>query len=76
VLGKHIPREVLLAKYKVLVGLDTPSGRLEAGTVVEHTSIPSKSIKWLTDQNLIELDSGKVEEIPVSDEPANEEDGV
>ena len=75
-LGKHIPREVLLAKYKVLVGLDTPSGRLEAGAVVEHTSIPSKSIKWLTDQELIVLDSGKAVEEPVEPVSDDEEDGV
>lgn len=43
-----------MAKYKVNQGIDTPSARIEAGQVVEHTSLPSKSIKWLTDQGIIE----------------------
>ncbi len=52
-----------MAKYKVLIGIDTPSGRYEADALVDHTSIPSKSIKWLTDQKIIELVSGKAPEV-------------
>lgn len=52
-----------MAKYKVLIGIDTPSGRYEADALVDHTSIPSKSIKWLTDQKIIELASGKAPEV-------------
>jgi uncharacterized protein YlzI (FlbEa/FlbD family) len=52
-----------VAKYKVLIGIDTPSGRYEADALVDHTSIPSKSIKWLTDQKIIELVSGKAPEV-------------
>ena len=52
-----------MAKYKVLIGIDTPSGRFEPDALVDHTSIPSKSIKWLTDQKIIELSSGKAPEV-------------
>lgn len=39
--------------YRVLVGLDyPPDRRAEPGDVVED--LPGKSIKWLTDQGLIE----------------------
>jgi hypothetical protein len=39
--------------YRVLVGLDyPPDRRAEAGDVVED--LPGKSIKWLTEQELIE----------------------
>ena len=39
--------------YRVLVGLDyPPDRRAEAGDVVED--LPGKSIKWLTEQGLIE----------------------
>ena len=43
-----------MAKYKVNVGIDTPTARFEAGQIVEHTSLPSKSIKWLIDQGVVE----------------------
>lgn len=52
-----------MAKYKVLIGIDTPSDRFEPDALVDHTSIPSKSIKWLTDQKIIELASGKTPEV-------------
>jgi hypothetical protein len=39
--------------YRVLVGLDyPPDRRAEPGDVVED--LPAKSIKWLTEQGLIE----------------------
>lgn len=39
--------------YRVLVGLDyPPDRRAEAGDVVDD--LPGKSIKWLTEQGLIE----------------------
>jgi hypothetical protein len=47
-------KEDNVAKYKVNIGIDTPSARIEAGAVVEHTSLPSKSIKWLVDQGIVE----------------------
>lgn len=43
-----------MAKYKVNIGIDTPSSRFEAGQVVEHTQLPLKSIKWLADQGIVE----------------------
>lgn len=52
-----------MAKYKVKVGIDTPSGRHEPDAVIDHTAIPSKSLKWLVDQGIVELigkDSGPV----------------
>lgn len=52
-----------MAKYKVLIGIDTPSNRFEPDALVDHTSIPSKSIKWLTEQKAIELVSGKAPEV-------------
>lgn len=42
-----------VAQYRVLVGLDyPPDRRVEAGQIVDD--LPGKSIKWLTDQGLIE----------------------
>jgi hypothetical protein len=41
-----------MAKYRVLVGIEYASRRAEPGDVVED--IPTKSIKWLREQNLIE----------------------
>lgn len=47
-----------MAAYKVLVGLDYAGKRAEAGAIVDD--LPSRSITWLLDQNLIEkADSGK-----------------
>lgn len=42
-----------MPSYRVLVGLDyPPDRRAEPGDVVDD--LPGKSIKWLTDQGLIE----------------------
>ena len=53
--------------YRVLVGLDyPPDRRAEPGDVVED--LPGKSIKWLTDQGLIEpvkATSSKASKTPV-----------
>lgn len=59
-----------MAKYRVLVGIEYASRRVEAGEVVDD--IPAKSIKWLREQGLIEpVDSkGTV----VEDEPIAEGD--
>ena len=47
-----------MPKYKVLVGIDyPPNRRAEIGDIVED--IPSKSIKWLREQGIIELADGK-----------------
>lgn len=43
-----------MAKYKVKIGIDTPSGRHEPDAIIDHTSVPSKSLKWLTDQGILE----------------------
>lgn len=59
-----------MPKYKVLVGLDyPPNRRAEAGSVVDD--LPSKSVKWLREQGLIEVldGSGKAVEEP-AEEPA------
>lgn len=43
-----------MPKYRVMTGLDfPPDRRVEAGEVVED--IPSKSVKWLLEQGLIEV---------------------
>ncbi len=44
-----------MATYKVLVGLDygKPAKRAEAGDTV--SDLPSTSVSWLLEQNLIEL---------------------
>lgn len=68
-----------MPKYKVLVGIDyPPNRRAEAGDVVDD--IPSKSIKWLREQGIIELADGSpapveepvVEETPAPEAPAEE----
>lgn len=42
-----------MAQYRVLVGLNyPPDRRVEAGQIVDD--LPGKSIKWLTEQGLIE----------------------
>jgi hypothetical protein len=46
-----------MAKYLAKVGLDyPPNKRVEAGDTVDD--LPSKSIKWLREQGLIELLEG------------------
>jgi hypothetical protein len=44
-----------MATYKIIQGIDTPSGRFEAGQEVSDSDIPSKSIKWLRESGIIEL---------------------
>ena len=47
-----------MTQYKVLTGIDyPPDKRAEAGSIV--SDLPEKSTKWLLDQGLIELVSGK-----------------
>ena len=48
-----------MATYKALTGLDygKPSKRVEAGELV--SDLPAGSVKWLLEQNLIELADGK-----------------
>ena len=59
-----------MAKYRVLVGIEYASRRVEAGEVVDD--IPAKSIKWLREQGLIESADGK--DVVVEDEPTAEGD--
>lgn len=60
--------------YRALTGLDyPPDRRIEAGEVADD--IPSKSIKWLLDQGLIEPVEGSVKSKPAPtpvEEPATE----
>lgn len=57
-----------MAKYLAKVGLDyPPNKRVEAGDVVDD--LPSKSIKWLREQGLIELVDG----VPATDEETEAE---
>ena len=44
-----------MATYKIIQGIDTPNGRIEAGETVADSDIPSKSIKWLREAGIIEL---------------------
>lgn len=46
-----------MATYKALTGLEYAKKRVEAGEVV--SDIPPASVRWLLDQNLIELVDGK-----------------
>lgn len=50
-----------MPKYRALVGIEFPTGRrVEAGEVADD--IPANSIKWLSEQGLIELvDGGKAQ---------------
>ena len=51
-----------MPKYLVKTGLEyPPDRRVEAGEIVED--IPSKSIKWLREQGLIELVDGSGKEV-------------
>jgi len=60
--------------YRVLVGLDyPPDRRAEPGDVVED--LPGKSIKWLSEQGLIEpADKGKPAVKAPKPEPKGDED--
>lgn len=42
-----------MATYKVLVGIEYGDKRVEAGEVV--SDVPTKSVSWLLEQNIIEL---------------------
>jgi hypothetical protein len=46
-----------MATYKVLTGLNYGNKRVEAGEVV--SDIPATSVRWLTEQNMIELVESK-----------------
>jgi hypothetical protein len=46
-----------MATYKALTGLEYGKKRVEAGEVA--SDIPSASVRWLLDQNLIELVDSK-----------------
>lgn len=46
-----------MATYKVLTGLNYGNKRVEAGEVV--SDIPAASVRWLTEQKLVELVEGK-----------------
>ena len=63
-----------MARYKVLTGLTYGNKTVEAGDIVDD--IPSKSIKWLREQNLIEQVDGKgaVSEPVAADQDDDEED--
>ena len=64
-------RGATVAKYKVLVGIDyPPNKRAEAGDIVDD--LPSGSLKWLREQEIIEIvEDGKksksVEDTPVEE---------
>lgn len=61
-----------MPKYLVKVGLNyPPDRRAEAGDVVED--LPSKSIKWLREQGVIELLDANGKSEPVIEEPVVEE---
>lgn len=56
-----------MPKYRALVGLDfPPDRRVEAGEVADD--IPANSIKWLTEQGLIELVDQGGKQQPVDDD--------
>ena len=57
-----------MAKYKILVELEYPPNRVvQAGEIV--SDLPAKSIKWLTEQNMVELVGDKtVQEVTETEE--------
>jgi hypothetical protein len=57
-----------MAEYKVLAGLSYASKRVEAGATAND--IPSKSVPWLLEQNLIEPLT-----TPKKREPVSEDEG-
>tara|TARA_R100001460_G_scaffold20641_3_gene42625 strand:+ start:119 stop:334 length:216 start_codon:yes stop_codon:yes gene_type:complete len=40
-------------KYEIKENLNIGDKELKKGSIVEHTDIPNKSVKWLKDQGLI-----------------------
>ena len=63
-----------MAKYKALTGLTYGIKSVEMGTIVDD--IPAKSIKWLREQNLIQLVDGKGVSLgdPVVADPEEDEE--
>jgi len=59
-----------MAKYRALTGLSYGTKTVNEGAIVND--IPSKSIKWLREQNLIELVDDK--DAPVAADPETDED--
>jgi hypothetical protein len=58
-----------VAQYRVLVGLNyPPDRRAEPGAVVDD--LPGKSIKWLTDQGMIEAVSSAPKSPAKKESPA------
>lgn len=63
-----------MAKYRTLTGLSYGTKTVEANVIVDD--IPAKSIKWLREQNLIELVDTKgvaIQEDVVADPVEDEE---
>lgn len=63
-----------MAKYRTLTGLSYGTKTVEANVIVDD--IPAKSIKWLREQNLIELvdTKGVAIEEPVGADPEEDEE--
>ena len=63
-----------MAQYKALAGLEygKPTKRVEAGEVV--SDIPAGSVKWLLEQNLIELADSKAAAKSVTIEPEGDDE--
>lgn len=63
-----------MAKYKALTGLTYGIKSVEMGAIVDD--IPAKSIKWLREQNLIQLVDGKGVSLdgPVVADPEEDEE--
>lgn len=59
-----------MAKYRLNAGLDYGDRRAEAGDVVDD--LPSKSVKWLLEQGLIEPADAKSAPAPVTDDKDGE----
>lgn len=60
-----------MPRYKVLAGLDyPPNRRAEAGDMVDD--LPSKSIKWLREQGLIEAVDPRTKDPEPEPEPTPE----
>ena len=43
-----------MSKFVINIGIDIKDEFLEAGTVIEDSQLPKKSLKWLKDQNIVE----------------------
>ncbi len=51
-----------MSKFVINIGIDIKDEFLEAGTVIEDSQLPKKSLKWLKDQNIIEKYDEKKEQ--------------